>query len=68
MSVVDHQFGSDANDGSYEHPFASIAHAIAVNEPQEIIYVLPDPQDQAEFVTGRKTFWPVWRMECLDLK
>ena len=68
MSVVDHQFGTDANDGSYEHPFATIAHAVTVNKPQEIIFVLPDPEDPSELVTGRKTRWPIWRMECLDPK
>lgn len=56
MSFVDSEFGSDANAGTLEKPFASIAHAVAVHQQCELIYVFCNPLKKSEYVTGRKTF------------
>lgn len=56
MSVVDEQFGSDANDGSFKKPFGSIDHAFAVRQPHETIIIFHKPLKESEYITGRKTF------------
>lgn len=53
---VDPYFGSDANDGSLEHPFCTIDHALAVysdSKKEEWIIVLGEPTKEG-LLHGRK--------------
>jgi len=56
MSCIDFDLGSDANDGSWEYPFASVKHAIGVyNDPDFIEWIIVFPKATPhEMVHGRK--------------
>ena len=55
MSIVDLQLGSDANDGSYDHPFATVLYALAVRLPHENVCILPEIKS-SECVTEREAY------------
>jgi len=44
-------FGNDANDGSKQHPFATINHAAQVVTPGTIVFVLPGTYEEAVKLT-----------------